>query len=128
MFESQWKTVTLDYDRSATEFTGDDVDRFTELIDLGNDYEFINVFIPTIDSATVTPYVQRDNAIATVPVVVHILDDDATGSFAHATTAGTGALTCIFRIGGIRWLRLYTGANQTADRTFYVKGFNRLVP
>lgn len=127
MFSSEWQTATLDYDRSATQFVGDDVDRFTDLIDLGADYENILVFIPTIDSSVVTPYIQRDSSTATVPVAMHILDDDATGSFAHATTAGTGAITVIFRIGATRYLRLYTGSNQTADRTFYVRGFNRVV-
>ena len=28
MYGSAWKTATLDYDRAATEFTGDDVDLF----------------------------------------------------------------------------------------------------
>ncbi len=124
MLTSKWITATLDYDRSATEFTGDDVDRFTDLIDLGADYEFINVFIPALSaSATVTPYIQRDGAIATIPIPVNILDDDATGSFAHATTSGAGGITIIFRIGGIRYLRLYAGADQTANRVFYVRGF-----
>jgi len=127
MQSSDWITVTLDYDRSATEFVGDDVDRFTDLVDLGAEYENILVFIPTIDSSVVTPYIQRDSSEATVPVAMHILDDDATGSFAHATTASTGGIVVIFRIGAARYLRLYTGSNQTADRTFYVRGFNRQV-
>ena len=123
MIPGPWKSALIDIDR-ATEFTGDDVDRYSALVDLEGNFEFVTVFIPTIDSATVTPYVQRDAAVATVPVAVQVLDADATGSFAHATTASTGAIAVTFRIGGVQHIRLYTGANQAADRTFYVRGFN----
>jgi hypothetical protein len=128
MFASDWKTATLDYDRSATEFSGDDVDRFTDLVDLGDNYEFITVFIPALSaSGTVAPYVQRDGQIDTVPVAVNVLDADATGSFAHATSSGAGGIVVTFRVGAIRYLRLYVGADQTANRTFYLRGFNRMV-
>uniref|UniRef100_A0A6M3L0F9 Uncharacterized protein n=1 Tax=viral metagenome TaxID=1070528 RepID=A0A6M3L0F9_9ZZZZ len=127
MFASDWKLATLDYDRSATEFTGDDVDRFTDLVDLGDNYEYITVFIPALSaSGTVAPWVQRDGLIATVPVVVHILDDDATGSFAHATSSGAGSVVVTFKIGGCRYLRIYVAADQTANRLFYLRGFNRV--
>ena len=128
MFASEWKTATLDYDRSATEFVGDDVDRFTDLIDLGDNYEKLTVFIPALDSSgTVSIYVQRDDAIATVPVVLHAFDDDATGSFAHATSSGAGSIVTIFSIGGCRYFRIYAGADQSANRVFYCRGFNRVV-
>ncbi len=124
---SQWITATLDYDRGTTEFTGDNGVRFTDLIDLESEYEFMTVFIPALSaSGTVTPYVQRDDAITTIPVAVHAMDDDTTGSFAHATSSGAGGIAVIFRIGGIRWLRLYVGADQTANRVFYCKGFNNV--
>ena len=127
MFSSSWKTATLDYDRAATEFTGDDVDRFTDLVDLGDSYEFLTVFIPALSaSATITPYVQRDEAIATVPIALHVFDSDATGSFAHATSSGAGDIVVTFCIGGTRYFRLYAGADQTANRTFYCRGFNRV--
>ena len=127
MFSSSWKTATLDYDRATTEFTTDDVDRFTDLVDLGDSYEFLTVFIPALSaSATITPYVQRDEAIATVPVAVHYFDSDDTGSFAHATSSGAGGIVVTFHIGGTRYFRLYAGADQTANRTFYCRGFNRV--
>jgi hypothetical protein len=128
MYSSEWKTATLDYDRAATEFTGDDVDRFTDLVDLGDDYEYLTVFIPTLSAeGTVSVYVQRDSAIATVPVIVHSFDADATGTFAHATSSGAGGVVVTFTIGGCRYFRLYAGANQTANRVFYCRGFNRMV-
>jgi hypothetical protein len=127
MYASEWKTATLDYDRVATEFVGDDVDRFTDLVDLGDNYEFLTVFIPTLSAqATIMPYVQRDELIATVPVAVHAFDADATGTFAHATSSGAGGIVATFRIGGTRYFRLYAGADQTANRVFYCRGFNRV--
>jgi len=124
MYASDWETATIDIDRS-TEFTGDDVDRFSDLIDLEDDYEYLTVFIPTLDAAVVSVYVQRDSAIATVPVILHYFDSDATGSFAHATSSGTGGIVITYRLGGCRYFRLHCGANQTADRTFYARGYNR---
>jgi len=126
MQKSGWKTATLDYDRSATEFTGDDVDRYTDLVDLDEAYEFLTVIIPALSSSgTVTPYIQRDDAIATIPVAMVALDDDATGHFAHATSSGAGSIVAIFRIGGAQYFRLYVSANQSANRLFYCRGFNR---
>ncbi len=125
-FASDWKTATLVYDRSDLEFTGDDVDQFSSLVDLGEGYEYLAVFIPALSAnGTVAVWVQRDGAIATIPVVVHILDDDATGSFLHATSSGAGGIFVIFRIGGARYVRIRVNADQTANRLFQIKGFNR---
>ncbi|KKN23717.1 hypothetical protein LCGC14_0902180 [marine sediment metagenome] len=124
-FASDWKTATLDFDRSS-EFTGDDVDQFSSLVDLGEGYEYLSVFIPALSaSGTVSVWAQRDAAIATVPMVIHILDDDATGSFLHATSSGDGDIYVIFRIGGARYVRIRANADQTANRLFQIKGFNR---
>jgi len=68
MYASEWKTATLDYDRANTDFTGDDVVRFTDLVDLDDNYEFLTVFIPALSAnGTVSIYVQRDDLVATVP-------------------------------------------------------------
>ena len=124
MLTSAWKTATIDIDR-ATEFSGDDVDQYSSLVDLDGDFEFLTVIIPTITSATTRPYIQRDGAIATVPVAVSVLDDDATGSFAHANTASVGSEVIIYRIGGVQFIRIKSSANQAADRAYIVRGFNR---
>jgi len=122
---SAWKTATIDIDR-ASEFTGDDVDQFSDVIDLGESYEFITVhFDSVITSATLNPWVQKTAEVDEVPVIKHILDDDATGSFAHATTAAATQVSVTFRIGGYQYLRLKAAANQAADETFSVRGFNR---
>ena len=110
----------------ASEFTGDDVDQFSNLIDLGADYEFITVHCDSVIlSATITPWVQKSEAIDEVPVVKHVLDADATGSFAHATTAAVTQVSVTFRIGGYQYLRLKASANQTDGEIMSVRGFNR---
>ena len=123
MIPSEWKEALVDVDRD-TEFTGDDVDQYSALVDLGDYYRYVMVFIPTITSSTVGLCLQRDGAIATVPIALNILDDDATGSFLHATTAGTTSMYVIFEVGAIQYIRVKCGADQAADRTFLVRGFN----
>lgn len=123
---SEWKTVTLDYDRASDGFTDEDVDRFTELVDMVEAYEFLIVLIPTIESALVSVRIQNDEKVTTNPFAVHHFhDNDADGTVLQASTDGTGGIAVIFRIGGAQYLRLYTSANQTSDRAFLVKGFNR---
>ena len=116
-----WKSALIDITR-ATEFVGDDVDQYSELVDLGAEYENVMVLVPTITSATVGLCLQRDAAIATIPLPLHRLDDDATGSFLDATTAAVTSLFTIFKVGAAQYLRVKCGANQAADRQFYVRG------
>ena len=121
----EWKTATIDIDRD-TEFTGDDADQFSDVVDLGEDYEFVTVHCDSvITSATINPWVQKTPEVDEVPVIKHALDDDATGSFAHATTAAVTSVSVTFRIGGYQYLRIRAGSNQAADEAFSVRGFNR---
>jgi hypothetical protein len=116
-----WKSALIDVDR-ATEFVGDDVDQYSELVDLGGDFKDVLVIIPTITSSTISLCVQMDGDEDTVPDALNILDDDATGHFAHATTAGTAGMAVVFHVGAVQFLRVKAGSNQAADRTFYVRG------
>lgn len=90
-------------------------------VDLGADYKDVLVIIPALDSATVTVHISNDNSTF---YPMYILDDDATGSFAHATSAITTAVqSVIFHIGAVRWVKVVCSASQTtAARTFYVRG------
>ena len=134
---SAWKEALIDIDRNS-EFVGDDVDRYSKLVDLVGNYEFLTVRLPALAaSAVITPYVQEDEKVTkaldaagpaivgTIPTIVHILDDDATGSFAHATSSGAGDISITFRIGGYQYVRIHAGANQSADRSIQVRGFNK---
>jgi len=125
MITSGWKSCTIDIDRSA-EFTGDDVDQYSGLLDLGQNYKYATVFIPSgMDSATVTPYVQRTQNKDDVPYAMHFWNDnDADTNIAQATVASTGGLYVTFWIGGAQYLRLKASENQDPDVVFYVMGFN----
>jgi len=117
-----WQSVLMDIDLTA-QYSGEDIDRTSALVDLGFEASGVMIVVPTIDSAAVSLLVQMDGEIDTVPVALHHKKpaDDSTALW--ATTAGTGGFMIhVPCLGGIRYFRIYTGANQTADRTFYVKG------
>lgn len=112
----------IDVDR-AEEFTGDDVDRFSELVDLEGYFSKVLVFIPALDaSGIVSLYLQKDKEVTTVPSQLQAFDADGTGHFAHATSSGAGGVSIVFNTGAIRWLRVHVSENQAADRTFYLRG------
>ena len=118
-----FKQALVDIDRPI-EFTGDDVDQYSKLVDLGGVFSEVLVYIPALDAlAAVSLMIQRDGLIVTVPSPLHIMDSDATGSFLHATTAATTDFKAIlFHVGAVQFLRVYCDAAQVADRTFYVRG------
>ncbi len=111
---SKWFSLLLD------QSVDDDL---TPELDLVNDYEFVTVLIPTIDSSTVTVHVSNEKGGTFYPV--HALDDDATGSFASATTAAVTSIAVTFRIGGAQYIKVAFGSGQSADVNLLVKGFNR---
>ena len=114
MLAGAWKTVTLAY---ATD------DTLTPEADLGDNFEFMTCLIPTITSSTVTVHVAKGSGDTFFPM--YAMDDDATGDFVHTTTAATTTHAVIFRIGGCQFIKIKCGSAQAANRTFYVRGFNR---
>jgi hypothetical protein len=121
MIESSWISILLDYNR-ASEFTGDDVDRYSALCDLGRAYEKILLYIPDLVASTVSVYVQRDGAIATVPKPLHYRQSSDNATAAWATTNSSELCYIIIPAEGVQYFRLYTSADQTSDVTFYAKG------
>jgi len=118
------KSALIDVDR-ATEFSGDDVDRFSEMVDLGDNYASVLVWIPALDAnGVVSIYADPDQngAIASIPVQVNTLDRDATGHFVQGTSSGAGGFAIVFDIGGIQFIRVHVAADAAADTTFYVRG------
>ncbi len=129
MIESEWKTCLIDIDR-ASQFTGDDVDQYSALVDLGRAYEKVVIWVPTITSSALNIYVQRVASTATVPTILHMANMKDTGgngtwtSEAWATTAGTGdyVITCDC-LGGIQYVRIRATSTQTTtDKTLYLRG------
>lgn len=118
MIHGEWKDATIDIDRTPTEFVGDDVDRYSSLVDLGRQYEKLLIIVPaTVTVSELLIYVQEGAAIATVPCKLHTPDTDT------EYTVTLAASTCfVANIGGIRYLRLYSATNQAQDVTFRVCG------
>ena len=109
-----WKTALIDISESTT---------LSAEVDLGSEFEDLLVLVPTITSSTVTVHVAKESGGTFYPL--HILDDDATGSFASASTAATTSIALLFKIGGIRYIKIACGsAQETTDKTFYVRGIN----
>ena len=117
------KLALLDYDR-ASEYSGDDVDRVSALVDLGQQFKWVLVFVPTIETATVGLLGQMTDAIDEVPFAVPYQKTDNTTAV-WALTSGTGLEVVAVYVGGLQYIRVRTtSANQTANRSFYVQGFN----
>lgn len=116
------KSCLVDIDRD-TEFSGDDVDQYSALVDLGAKCDQVLIEVPTITSATITVYGQVGGDVLTVPKAVHYRQTSDNATAAWATTASTGAyfITCSC-LGGIQHIRLKSSEDQEADRTFYVTG------
>lgn len=125
MRNTGWISSLFDFNR-ASEFAGDDVDQFSSVIDLKGNYEFVTVIVPVLVSGKITPYIMRTPAVTEVPVLMHFMAADSAASYAQDSTAISTVSTALtFRIGGAQYLRLRSSGDQTADVTFYAKGFNR---
>ena len=111
---SEWKTALID--------VSEDDDLSAE-VDLGGNYEFLTILIPTLTSSTITIHVSNESGGTFYPV--YVPDADATGDFAHATSAATTSHAVTFRIGGTQYIKIAAGSAQAADRSFKVRGFNQ---
>ena len=110
---SPWKDAVITITTSTT---------VSAEVNLEANYEFLTVICPALTSATVNIHISDNPSGTFAPL--HALDDDATGSFLHASTAGVGAMAFVFRIGGVQHIKVVAGAAQAANRTFKVRGFN----
>lgn len=84
-------------------------------IDLGYNYEKVLVMVPAISSGTITVHISNTSVGTFYPM--YILNGDATGDFAHATTAQTNTKAVVFNIGGARYIKVVFGASQTLTVT-----------
>ena len=86
----------------------------TPELDLGRDYEFLDILIPTIDSANVSFQVAETSGGTFY----------ALGSGSKVIAAGTGVFATTIRLGGYRYIKVVTSANQTTGNvTFKVRGW-----
>lgn len=81
-------------------------------VDLGRDYAYLEIYIPTIDSGTVGFTVSE-----TLAGTYYTL-----GSGNAIITAGAGGFITTVNLGGFQFIKVVTGVVQTANRTFRVRG------
>lgn len=92
-------------------------------VDLGANFEFLTVLVPTITSSTVTVHVSDKSGGTFYPIYKH--KQEAVADTAQVTTAETTSKSITFRIGGVQFIKIACGTGQGTDRTFLVRGFNR---
>ena len=77
-------------------------------VDLGRDFDFLEIVIPSLTACTVGLQVSRDNS-----------NWDALGD-GITTSAGTHDYADVFKLGGWQFIKVTVSVAQTA--TFYVRG------
>ena len=115
MIAGEWKTVLID------QSVDDDL---SSEVDLGANYEFLTVLIPTLDgSHTTTVHIAKASGGTFYPI--YQLDADGAGDFTQITIGVATSHALTFRIGGVQYIKVKVGTGVSTDKTFYVRGFNR---
>jgi hypothetical protein len=84
--------------------------------DLGDNYEFLNIYIPTIDSANISLYVSDKLGGTYYPL----------GLSTNVIAAGTGGFYDTFELGGYQFIKILSSASQsTAAVVFKCRGYRR---
>lgn len=96
-----WKTATI---ASAGTASAE--------VDLGNNFEYLNVILPTLTSGTVKVQVS-DVSGGTF--------QDLGSSVTTSTT--TGAYSTTFKLGGYQFVKIVSSAAQGAERSIKVRGY-----
>jgi hypothetical protein len=121
MIHGEWLSCAID--TRDSEFTGDDVDRYTKLVNLGRPYERLMIEIPTITSAQIYVYPQSTAVYSDVPKELHHFDNYTGKTTSWAVDTNTGGITVACdALGGYQYVRLYSSANQTFPTTFMLCG------
>jgi len=97
---SNWKTGTI-----ATGGTS------TGVIDLGKDYEYVQIILPTLTSCTLKVQVSD--------TVGGTYQDLGVSNITNTTTGGYGD---VWKIGGYQFLKVVSSVAQAAARTIKVRG------
>ena len=117
------QTALIDIDRPS-EYSGDDVDRVSKLVDLGQQFKYVLITVPTINTAIVGLLGQLTSSEDEVPFAVLYQKTDNTTS-TWALSSVTGLMVISVFVGGLQYVRVQTtNANQTEDRTFKLQGFD----
>lgn len=99
-----WKTATIALNGTTS---GE--------VDLGRDYEVIQVIFPTLTSCTIKLQVAQLTGGTFQDIC------DSTG-VAITTSAFTGAVSTVLKLGGYQFLKFVSSASQGAARSILVRG------
>ena len=115
------KTASVDIDRSS-EFTGDDIDQYSSLVDLGDNFTHAMVHFGTgWDEGRLTVYTQLTGEIDEVPKICHEYDAASATSVAVIMGTNTGGVSVIVPVSG-QYLRVRSSAAQSVDTWVQVRG------
>ncbi len=98
-----WKTAVI------TIATDDDL---SAAVDLEQNFDFLDIVIPTLTSTTISVYV-----CPTLDGTYQSLGEGVT------TATTTGAYSTTFKLGGWQFIKIKTSAGQAANRTFNIRGW-----
>ncbi len=84
-------------------------------VDLGRDYEWVQIIIPTITSANISFQVAETTGGTF----------QALGSGTQVITAGTGGFTTVATLGGFQFVKVISSATQAAERLIRIRGYRR---
>lgn len=124
MIIGSWQTALIDINRDQEFGAGDDVDRYSMLVDLGRAYDRLLIILPALSaSAAISIWVQELASTATVPTQLYYFKPEAAAHAAWATSSGAGTLAIACNhLGGFRYVRLKASADQAADRSIRIAG------
>ncbi|KKN29859.1 hypothetical protein LCGC14_0839880 [marine sediment metagenome] len=116
MLASEWKPALLDISVDADA---------TEEVDLGADYEYMTVIVPTLTQAsTLEAQIARESGGTFYPM--WRWDGNSATDLVGTTSSITTTRALTFYIGGAQFVKVgVAGTNMSSDLTFYVKGFSR---
>jgi hypothetical protein len=104
--QGQWFPATITLAGAADNTT-------TGAVDLGADYQYLNIYVPTITSSAIS--IKVSDSIGGTYATCNLT--------ASAISLGTGSQYSSLTIGGYRYVKVVTSAAQEANRTFLVKGY-----
>lgn len=82
------------------------------VVDLGNNYEYIQVVLPTLDSGVISIKVAEKSTDTFVVM----------GNSSAETATTTGGHADVYLIGGWQFIKICSDATQTASREIKVRG------
>lgn len=115
-YYGDWQTVTIA--QSGTE---------SAEVDLGGEFQDVQVYNPAIDSATIT--VKPVRTKSGTEVQAYTFDADASGDFVNTTTARATAGMNVFKDICAQYVKVVVSDSQTGGaRTFYARGIGLIHP